>query len=77
MESLDRRDLSLDLSQRSLGIVVSMLTGNWEGITPYSIFYCISCKVLNFHLLIAGNKWDIVLLDLFLRGNKFNTSRPE
>jgi len=42
-----------------LGIVVSMLTGNWEGITLSTILNCFTSKVLDFLLLCAGNKWTL------------------
>jgi len=48
------------------GITVSMLTGNWEGITPSAIFYCVSAKVLNFLMLLAGTKLDMVFCEQFL-----------
>jgi len=59
------------------GIMVSMLTCNWEGITPSAILQCISSKVLNFLLFFADNKWDIVFFNPFLWGNGCSKSRIE
>ena len=39
-----------------VGILVSMLAGNWEGVTPSAILHCISSKVLNFLLVFASDK---------------------
>jgi len=60
-----------------LGIVVCMLTGNWDGITPFTILHCISSTVLDFLLLFAGTKWDIVFFDPLLWGNRSSSSRIE
>jgi hypothetical protein len=48
-----------------LGVTVSMFTGNWEGITPTAIFHCFFCKIVNFLLFFAGNKWVIMVFNPF------------
>jgi hypothetical protein len=49
-----------------VGIIVSILAGDWEGIASSAILHCISHKDLNFFLFFTGNKWDYVFFNPFV-----------